>query len=183
MAGRTLLAFLIACSTCQCRRGKRWGSIPGWGRSPGEGDGNPLSILACEIPWTEGSSGLQSMGLQRAGHDWRPITHKKHLPGNNSENLHEKVQLKRCNMSWLMKLRISTLTTETAMRRKKHHWKDKNCPGIFSGFSWSTFWLATWIAEASPLLTLTFRNRVCQSGLRWYPKAKRSAGGQRKFST
>ena len=81
-------------------------------------------------------------------------THTKHLPGNNSENLHEKVHLKRCNMSWLMKLRISTLTTETTMRRKKHHWKDKNCPGIFSGFSWSTFWLATWIAGASPLLPL-----------------------------
>ena len=27
------------------------------------------SILAWEIPWTEKSSGLQSMGLQRAGHD------------------------------------------------------------------------------------------------------------------
>ena len=32
------------------------GSIPGSGRSPGEGNGNPLphsSILAWEIPWTE----------------------------------------------------------------------------------------------------------------------------------
>ena len=27
------------------------------------------SILLWEIPWTEESSGLQSMGLQRAGHD------------------------------------------------------------------------------------------------------------------
>ena len=26
------------------------------------------SILAWEIPWTEGSSGLQSMGLQRVEH-------------------------------------------------------------------------------------------------------------------
>ena len=26
-------------------------------------------ILAWEIPWTEGPSGLQSMGLQRVGHD------------------------------------------------------------------------------------------------------------------
>ena len=34
-------------------------SNPGLGRSPGEGNGNPLqySILAWEIPWTE-SSGL-----------------------------------------------------------------------------------------------------------------------------
>ena len=29
------------------------GSIPGSGRSPGEGNGNPLHILAWKIPWTE----------------------------------------------------------------------------------------------------------------------------------
>ena len=28
------------------------------------------SILAWEIPWTEDSGGLQSMGPQRVGHDW-----------------------------------------------------------------------------------------------------------------
>ena len=28
-------------------------SVPGLGRSLGEGNGNPLSILAWEIPWTE----------------------------------------------------------------------------------------------------------------------------------
>ena len=26
-------------------------------------------ILACEIPWTEGPGGVQSMGMQRVGHD------------------------------------------------------------------------------------------------------------------
>ena len=39
------------------------GLIPGSGRSLGEGDGNPLSILAWKIPWTEEPGGLQSMGL------------------------------------------------------------------------------------------------------------------------
>ena len=29
------------------------GSIPGLGRSPGEGNGNHISILAWEIPWAE----------------------------------------------------------------------------------------------------------------------------------
>ena len=43
------------------------GSIPGSGRSPGGGRGNPLSILAWRIPWTEEPGGLQSMGLQRVG--------------------------------------------------------------------------------------------------------------------
>ena len=38
------------------------GSIPGLGRSPGEGNGNHTSILAWEIPGTEEPGGLQSMG-------------------------------------------------------------------------------------------------------------------------
>ena len=33
------------------------GSIPGSGRSPGEGNGNPLSILAWETPWTGSLAG------------------------------------------------------------------------------------------------------------------------------
>ena len=45
------------------------GSIPGLGRSPGGGNGNPLSVLAWRIPWTEEPSGLKSMGPQRVGHD------------------------------------------------------------------------------------------------------------------
>ena len=38
------------------------GSIPGLGRSPGEGNGNHSSILAWRIPWTKEPGGLQSMG-------------------------------------------------------------------------------------------------------------------------
>ena len=45
------------------------GSIPGWGRSPGEGMAAHSSILAWEIPWTEEPGRLQSMGLQRVGHN------------------------------------------------------------------------------------------------------------------
>ena len=44
------------------------GSIPGLGRSPGEGNGNPLQYLAWKIPRTEESGGLQSMGPQRVRH-------------------------------------------------------------------------------------------------------------------
>ena len=46
------------------------GSVPGSGRSPGGGNGNPLSILAWEIPWTEEPGGLQFMGSQRVRQDW-----------------------------------------------------------------------------------------------------------------
>ena len=41
------------------------GSIPGSGRSSGEGNSNPLSILAWRILWIEDLGGLQSMGSQR----------------------------------------------------------------------------------------------------------------------
>ena len=45
------------------------GSILGSGRSPGEGNGNPLQYSCWEIPWTEEPGGLQSMGLQRVRYD------------------------------------------------------------------------------------------------------------------
>ena len=45
------------------------GLIPGLGRSPGEGNGYPLSILAWRIPWTEEPGRLKSMGSQRIRHD------------------------------------------------------------------------------------------------------------------
>ena len=50
------------------------GSIPGLGRSPGEGNGlhwsTHSSTLAWKIPWTEEPSRLQSMGSQRVRNDW-----------------------------------------------------------------------------------------------------------------
>ena len=41
------------------------GSIPGLGRSPEEGNGNPLHIIAQETPWTEEPGRLLSLGLQK----------------------------------------------------------------------------------------------------------------------
>ena len=39
------------------------GSIPGSGRSPEEGNGNPLQYLAWKIPWTEEPGGLEPIAL------------------------------------------------------------------------------------------------------------------------
>ena len=39
-------------------------SIPGLGRSPGEGNGNPLQYSCLENPTDRGADGLQSMGLK-----------------------------------------------------------------------------------------------------------------------
>ena len=43
---------------------RNMGSIPGTGRSSGEGNGNPLQYSCQEIPRTEETGGLQSMGSQ-----------------------------------------------------------------------------------------------------------------------
>ena len=45
------------------------GSILGLGRSPEEEIATHSSNLARKILWTEESGGLQSMGLQRVGHN------------------------------------------------------------------------------------------------------------------
>ena len=56
--------------TCQCRRRERdRGSIPGSGRSPGGGLGNPLQHSCPENPVDRGAWRLQSVGLQRVRYD------------------------------------------------------------------------------------------------------------------
>ena len=42
------------------------GSIPGLGRSPGGGHGNPLQYSCLENPWTEEPGRLQSIRLQES---------------------------------------------------------------------------------------------------------------------
>jgi len=59
-------------------------SILGLGRSPGEENGIHSSILAWEIPWTEKPAGLQSMGLQRIGHDLATRHHHHHKMHNHA---------------------------------------------------------------------------------------------------
>ena len=43
-----------------------WGSIPGSGRSLGEGNGKSLQFSAWEIPWRKEPGGLQSMRSQES---------------------------------------------------------------------------------------------------------------------
>ena len=46
------------------------GSVPGLGRSPGEGNGNPLQYSCLENPIDRENPGMiQFMGSQRVGHD------------------------------------------------------------------------------------------------------------------
>ena len=78
-------------SACQWRRQRNSGLITRLGRSPGEGNGNPFSVLAWKFPWVEKSDRLQSMGLQRVGHNWateqiRTHTHR-HSLGRKRESI------------------------------------------------------------------------------------------------
>ena len=60
-------------SACQCRRHKRQedvGSIPGQGKSPGVGNGNPLQYSCLENSTDRGNWWATIMGCQRVGHNW-----------------------------------------------------------------------------------------------------------------
>ena len=50
------------------------GSIPGLVRSQGGGHDNPLQYSSLENPKTEEPGSQQSIGLQRAGHDWKQLS-------------------------------------------------------------------------------------------------------------
>ena len=45
------------------------GSIPGSGRSPGEGNGNPLQYSCLENPMNRGAWQATGHGIARVGHD------------------------------------------------------------------------------------------------------------------
>ena len=59
-------------STCQCRRCKRYGFDP-WVKKIPWRKATHSSILAYRIPLTEEPGWLQSIGLQRVGHDWSTL--------------------------------------------------------------------------------------------------------------
>ena len=63
------LALVVKNTLVSARDRGGMGSIPGSGRSPGGGNGNPLQYYCHEISWTDESGGLQSMGSQRVGHE------------------------------------------------------------------------------------------------------------------
>ena len=49
------------------------GLIPGSGRSPGGGHGNPLQYSCLGNPMDRGAWGLQSIELHRVGHDGKDL--------------------------------------------------------------------------------------------------------------
>ena len=58
---------------CQFRRCSRWGSIPGSGRSPGGGHGNPCQYSCLENPTNRGTWWATVLGLQSCTR-WRRLS-------------------------------------------------------------------------------------------------------------
>ena len=77
-----VLPWRLSCNKSACSAGDM-GSIPESGRSPGEGNGNPLHYSCPGNPWTEEPGALQSMGSQRVTHNWEmkapPQYYQSHL--------------------------------------------------------------------------------------------------------
>ena len=67
------------------------GSIPGSGRSSGEGNGNPLQYSCLENPMMEKPVRLQSTGSQRVRHDWATSLHFTSLHGSSYDFIGDKV--------------------------------------------------------------------------------------------
>ena len=60
------------------------------------------SIPAWKIPWTEESGGLQSMGLQKVGHDWVTKQEVRDLQDflDNNHNMACMISLSFFNVKW-----------------------------------------------------------------------------------
>ena len=63
-------------------------SVPGSGRSPGEGNGNPLQYSCLENCMDRGPWQATAMGLQRVGHHWDTAHTHIYVCMNKSWKLH-----------------------------------------------------------------------------------------------
>ena len=66
--------------TCQCRRHRDVGLIPGLGRSPGGGRGKPLQHCCLENAMDRGAwrATVSQKVFQKVGHNWVTCTHMDH---------------------------------------------------------------------------------------------------------
>ena len=69
MSGSSLVWLSSKESACSGGDARDSELIPESGRCPGEGKGNPTSILSWKIPWTAETGRLQPTGLQKVGHN------------------------------------------------------------------------------------------------------------------
>ena len=73
-----------------------WVQFPDWEDPLEKEMATQSSILAWNIPWVEEPGGLQSMGLQRIGHDWVTITYSL----THSESTQRALKKEKSFNSW-----------------------------------------------------------------------------------
>ena len=118
------------------------GVIPGSGRSPGEGNGNPLQYSCLENSMAEEPGGLQSMGWQRVKQDWVPNTFTSRCLSKRQQGFASPDSKKYTDRCMAESLRYSPGTITTLLiqnilavkkkKRKEIHWnKEVKVPNTF----------------------------------------------------
>ena len=98
------------------------GSIPGLRRSAGGEVATHSRILAWEIPWTEEPGRLQSLGLQRGGHDWSDWAQARMSNADLSPRSPQAPRLRQQRQRWFPLIpscsRLTQLLSQHKLRRK-----------------------------------------------------------------
>ena len=109
----------------------------GWEDPLEEGMAIHSSILAWRIPWTEEPGGLQSMGLQKVGHDWSNLAHTR-------MNMYRINQI----LSWCCTCMLSCFshvwlfaTPWTVPTDRRAWWATVH--GIAKSWTWLSSWVVT----------------------------------------
>ena len=84
------------------------GVIARLGRSPGKGNDNPLQYSYLENPMDRGTWGLQSIGLQRVGHNWSDLQGRRQREYAHSEWEAERVWWHLGVWVWLYRMRLQS---------------------------------------------------------------------------
>ena len=140
-----LLWWLSSKNFLQCRRFRKWSSIPGWERSPGGEHGNPLHYSCLEIPWTEEPAGLQFMGSKES--DTTEVT--EHVHTHTHTHTHT-LNLRHPSMffelrCWRRLLRVPWTAKRSNQSILKKINPEYSLEGLMLNWSFST--LATWCKE------------------------------------
>ena len=117
------------------------GSIPRWGRSPEGGLGNPLQYSCLENPMDRGAGKLQSMGSQRAGHDWSNLAQHAHCESKGQSvgySLFERFSSQTMEQDNVFLCKVSP-----NIRTKIDFWLSESCSNV------------TWTISGSSRIPLT----------------------------
>ena len=89
------------------------------------------NILAWRIPWTEEPGGLQSMGSQRAGHNWATNTHIHTHTHTHTHTVRRNMSKKRTGNNGVVKAKDNSMKEEVVNSIKDHAAKSlQSCPTL-----------------------------------------------------